>query len=207
MQPAVSLEPTPGRDDGSPSVPAQPRPAPLRDASIFGRAYRELSGPVSDLIHRILRDPAQSEEVVQEVFLEVWRLAARFDPQRGSLRSWVLTIAHRRAVDRVRAERAAADRDARAGVLAERDSSVDTVVELVIRLMECERVRFCLKKLTGLQHEAVRLVYYSGLTQRETADLLGVPLTTVKARLRDALLRLRACVDDRDDAPRRRMPV
>lgn len=198
---SATLSPEAPPDPGNQAV--RPATRLVRDDSSFEAVYHDLVGPVSGLVQRILRDPAHAEEVVQEVFLEVWRLAERYAPDRGRLRSWVLTIAHRRAVDRVRAERSAADRVGRAAALEERSSPVDGIVDLVIHLAECERLRSCLGQLTELQREAVRLVYSTGHTQREVAERLGVPLSTVKGRLRDGLLRLRACMGDRDGAVRR----
>ncbi len=166
----------------------------LGDLDAFAAVYRELSAPVYGLALRVLRDRAQAEEVVQEVFTEVWRLAARHDPRRGGVRPWVLTVAHRRAVDRVRSEQAAAARLAEAGRRTPESSPADAVPDEVEHRMERERVRRCLRRLTEPQRQAVRLTYYTGYTQREAADLLGVPLTTVKGRLRDGLIRLRDCL-------------
>lgn len=146
------------------------------------------------LVRRILRDPAQSEEVTQEVFVEVWQTAARYAPGRGSARTWVLNIAHRRAIDRVRAESAAARRDGDVGRLMWHAVPDGDPVEEVADRLEHDRVRGCLARLTELQHECVRLAYYGGLTYRQVADRLGVPLTTVKSRLRDGLTRLRDCL-------------
>ncbi|GAA3728195.1 ECF RNA polymerase sigma factor SigK [Salinactinospora qingdaonensis] len=166
----------------------------LSDLAAFEEVYRELSGPVFGLVRRVLRDHAQSEEVTQEVFMEVWRSSARFDPATGSARSWVLTMAHRRAVDRVRAEQAATARSEQVGRLDPESSAVDDVPDQVEHRLEREKVRRCLRRLTELQRETVRLTYYTGYTQREAARLLGVPVTTVKGRLRDGLIRLRDCL-------------
>lgn len=159
----------------------------------FDALYRELAAPTYGLIRRVLRDPAQAEEVTQEVMVEVWRTAARFDGDRGSVRTWVMTLAHRRAVDRVRSEQAAADRDARA---ASRDTVNvdDDVPEQVAARLDQQRVRQCLGSLTELQRESLTLAYYGGHTYREVAELLDVPLGTVKTRLRDGLIRLRDCL-------------
>lgn len=163
----------------------------------FDALYRELSGPVSGLVQRILGNHAHAEEVVQEVFLEVWRLAVRFDGRRGDLRSWVMTIAHRRAVDRVRAVRAAATREARLGRLTDPASPADGILDQVARRLECARVHDCLRALPAAQREVIHLVYYAHRTQREIAELLDVPLSTVRGRVRSGLLRLRACLERR----------
>ncbi|MFI6579163.1 ECF RNA polymerase sigma factor SigK [Nocardiopsis sp. NPDC050513] len=170
------------------------RQAAVGDLAAFERVYRELSGPVFGVVRRVLLDEAQSEEVAQEVFLEVWRHCARFDRARGSARSWVLTIAHRRAVDRVRSEEAATERATAAGRLEPGATPADGVEQHVETSLEREKVRRCLRRLTALQHDAVRLTYYTGYTQREAAALLEVPLTTLKGRLRDGLIRLRDCL-------------
>lgn len=163
------------------------------DQEAFGRLYDAVSGPVLGLVTGVLRDPAQSEEVAQEVMVEMWRTAARFRPDRGSAMTWVLTLAHRRAVDRVRSASAAADREHRAALL-ERTPAFDDVTEQVEARLEREQVRRCLRTLTELQRQSVTLAYYRGLTYREVAELLSLPLGTVKTRLRDGLIRLRDCL-------------
>ncbi len=166
----------------------------LGDLSAFERVYRELSGPVFGLVRRVLLDEAQSEEVAQEVFLDVWRNCGRFSPERGTARAWVLVIAHRKAVDRVRSEESANARVAAAGRLEPGTTPADGVESHVENTLEREKVLRCLRRLTELQKDVVRLTYYTGYTQREAADLLKVPLTTVKGRLRDGLIRLRDCL-------------
>ncbi|MFF0743614.1 sigma-70 family RNA polymerase sigma factor [Streptomyces sp. NPDC004111] len=163
------------------------------DQDAFGRVYDLVSGPVLGLIRSVLRDPAQSEEVAQEVLVEVWRTAARFQPARGSGMTWVLTLAHRRAVDRVRSAQAASDREQRAALL-DRTPAYDEVSEQVEARLEREQVRRCLRTLTELQRQSVTLAYYRGLAYREVAELLSVPLGTVKTRMRDGLIRLRDCL-------------
>ncbi|MCW2900296.1 MAG: polymerase, sigma-24 subunit, subfamily [Streptosporangiaceae bacterium] len=163
------------------------------DTAAFERLYEEFSGTVYGLVRRVLRDPAQSEEVAQEVLVEVWRTAARFDAERGGAVAWITTLAHRRAIDRVRSVQAASDRDQRA---ARRSVEVpyDEVAERVETRLEGERVRRCLGGLTELQRESVTLAYYGGYTHREVAGLLSVPLGTVKTRMRDGLIRMRDCL-------------
>ncbi|MCP3817183.1 sigma-70 family RNA polymerase sigma factor [Streptomyces sp. A3M-1-3] len=163
------------------------------DQDAFARVYDAVCGPVLGLVRAVLRDPAQSEEVTQEVLIEVWRSAARFQPARGSAMTWVLTLAHRRAVDRVRSAQASTDREHRAALLAQ-TPAFDQVTEQVEARLEREQVRRCLRTLTELQRQSVTLAYYRGLAYREVAELLSVPLGTVKTRLRDGLIRLRDCL-------------
>jgi RNA polymerase sigma-70 factor (ECF subfamily) len=160
------------------------------DERAFARLYDAMAGPVLGLVRRVLRDAAQSEEVTQEVLLEVWRTAARYRPERGGAAAWVLTIAHSRAVDRVRSVRAAADRDRRVTVAAHLPAS-DEVAEAVERRLAGDRVRECLGELSEVQRQCLTLAYYGGLTQTQIADVLGAPLGTVKTRMRDGLIRMR----------------
>jgi RNA polymerase sigma-70 factor (ECF subfamily) len=160
------------------------------DQAAFADLYDELSGRVLGLVTRLLRDRAQSEEVTQEVFLEVWQQAARFDQSRGSAASWVLTMAHRRAVDRVRASQSSRDRDTKIGI-RDFETDFDSVSESVEIRLEHERVSRALSRLTEFQRQAVQLAYYGGFSHSEMAEKLGVPIGTVKTRLRDGMIRLR----------------
>lgn len=161
------------------------------DEAAYGVVYGQLAGHVFGVARSVLRDPAHAEEVAQEVLLEVWREAAHYDPARGTAKAWVMTLAHRRAVDRVRSEQASAAREQRA---AKPEVSYDVVAETVAARLDAERVRRCLGSLTGLQQESITLAYYRGFTYREVAALLKVPVGTVKTRMRDGLIRLRDCL-------------
>lgn len=160
------------------------------DRDAFTQLYDMLSPRVFGLILRVLVDRSQSEEVLQEVFLEVWQSASRFVPNKGQGRTWVLTIAHRRAVDRVRSSQSSSDRDIRVGY---RDLGVahDTVAEHVELRLEAEKVNRALETLPDAQREALTLAYFGGYSQSEIAALVGAPLGTIKTRMRDGLSRLR----------------
>ncbi|MDP8960005.1 MAG: ECF RNA polymerase sigma factor SigK [Actinomycetota bacterium] len=160
------------------------------DQVAFVKVYDRVAGQVYGLIRRIVRDPAQSEEVAQEVLVEVWRTAPRFDSERGRALSWILTMAHRRAVDRVRSEQAARGREERVAS-QQQSGEFDQVAEAVEVRLEQQQVRRALDQLTDVQREAVELAYYGGYSYREVAELLGAPLGTVKTRMRDGLIRLR----------------
>jgi RNA polymerase sigma-70 factor (ECF subfamily) len=161
------------------------------DHAAFAEVYDRVAAPVFGTVRRVVRDPSLSEEVTQEVFVEVWRAASRFDAGKGSPMAWVATIAHRRAVDRVRSEQRSAERDRRAAAPL---IAYDDVAETVEDNLDRERVRRCMGALTDLQREAVTLAYYGGYTYREVAGLLGVPAGTVNTRMRDGLIRLRDCL-------------
>ena len=161
------------------------------DQGAFEALYERLARPAYGLIRKVLRDPAQSEEVVQEVLLEVWRTASRFDPAKGGAATWVLTIAHRRAVDRVRSEAAAAGREQRTSRVP---AAGDAVADSVEATLDAELLRRCLAGLSDVQRESITLAYYGGYTYPEVAKLLEVALGTIKSRIRDGLNRLRDCL-------------
>ncbi|MBA3288488.1 MAG: ECF RNA polymerase sigma factor SigK [Acidimicrobiia bacterium] len=162
------------------------------DQSAFAGVYDALSPSVFGVARRVLRDPSQAEEVTQEVFVEIWRLAPRFDSARGSVRTWATTIAHRRAVDRVRSEQAHRDRQLR--VAGEISPPGDGPDELVVDAEDRARARAAMTELTPAQREALELAFYDGLTYVQIADRLGVALGTVKTRIRDGLIRLRTAM-------------
>ena len=162
----------------------------IGDDGAFAQLYDILAPRVFGLILRVLVDRAQSEEVLQEVFLEVWQSAHRFAPNKGQGRAWVLTIAHRRAVDRVRSAQASADRDRRIGS-RDLDVAHDEVAEQVELRIEGRRVARAVAALPDAQREAITLAYFGGYSQSEIAALVGAPLGTIKTRMRDGLSRLR----------------
>src|SRR5690606_4945570 len=161
------------------------------DQRAFAELYDLLSPRVFALILRVVVNRSQSEEVLQEVFLEIWQSAARFAPNRGQGRSWVLTIAHRRAVDRVRASQSSADRAVRVGV---RDfAAARNVVEAAAGdRLEGSGGGHARSGLPEAQQEGLILSYYGGYSQSEIAAMIGAPLGTVKTRMRDGLTRLRS---------------
>ncbi|MFD3313164.1 sigma-70 family RNA polymerase sigma factor [Streptomyces sp. NPDC058694] len=165
----------------------------LGEEAAFASVYDRVVSSVLGVVRAVLRDQAQSEEVAQEVLVEVWRTAPRYRPDRGTAINWILTLAHRRAVDRVRSVEAANARDHKAALL-DHTPEYDEVSEQVEARLEREQVRRCLRTLTDIQRQAVTLAYYRGLTYRQVAEVLTLPLGTVKTRLRDGLIRLRDCL-------------
>jgi RNA polymerase sigma-70 factor (ECF subfamily) len=164
--------------------------AAFGDEQAFSQLYDRLASPIFGTVFQVLRSRSQSEEVTQEVLLEIWRKAAQFDPARAKVTTWALTIAHRRAIDRVRSEQSARNREDRAGLLDLR-RPYDDVAEAALSAEEHDLVRRALSSLTELQRESVLLAYFHGLTCREVAEKLGVAIGTVKTRMRDGLIRLR----------------
>lgn len=159
------------------------------DGRAFEELYERLAPAVYGLALRVVRAPDLAQDVSQEVLVEVWRLAPRFDPARGSAVSWVLTMTHRRAVDRVRREEAQAGRTARAASLT--DPAGDVVLAELERGWDAAVVRRALHDLTPVQREAITLAYFDGRTHQQVAAALGIPLGTAKTRIRDGLIRLR----------------
>ena len=160
------------------------------DEQAFAELYDLIAPRVHAVVVRVVRDPAMSEEVTQEVMVELWRLAPRYEPTKGSVAAWASTVAHRRAVDRVRSTQSARDRDQR-DVDRTPSAGHDEVAELVEDRLERERVTRALDRLTSTQRESIELAYFSGYTYREVAAVLDVPEGTVKTRIRDGLIRMR----------------
>ncbi len=160
------------------------------DEAAFGELYDAVAPRLYGLVRRVVRDPAQSEEVAQETFLEIWRQSARFDQDRGTALAWMMTIAHRKAVDRVRSAEAAHRRD-ETWQATSQEVAHDSTAEAVVGQLDAERVRRALDTLTPAQRGAVELAYLSGYTHTEVATMLDLPLGTAKTRIRDGLIRLR----------------
>jgi RNA polymerase sigma-70 factor (ECF subfamily) len=164
-----------------------------RDTDAFATLYDRTRSRVYGLITRVLRDAGYSEETTQEVYLEVWRTAEAYDSAKGSALSWLMTMAHRRAVDRVRAEQSAGQRESRYGA-ATVDRPGDLVADSAIAADERRRVAACLDSLTDVQRQCIDLAYYGGLTYTEVSARLSANLSTIKSRMRDALRGLRGCL-------------
>jgi RNA polymerase sigma-70 factor (ECF subfamily) len=160
------------------------------DMSAFSDFYDLVELRVLGMVRSVLVDPALSEEVAQEVHLEIWQTAPRYDRTRGLAASWVLTIARRRAIDCVRATQSSRDRDIRIG-LRDAQAGYDVVWEAVETRIGHTRALAAVQGLTPLQRECVLLAYSEGYSSGEIAVILGVPAGTVKTRIRDGLLRLR----------------
>jgi RNA polymerase sigma-70 factor (ECF subfamily) len=151
------------------------------DPLALGEFYDRFAGLVNALALRIVRDAAEAEDVVQEVFVQAWRQAARFDPSRGTPEAWLCTMARTRALDRLRRRTARREDPAESGPApVERPPTEDGIA-----------VRKALETLSADQRRALELAYYEGLTQSEIASRLGEPLGTIKTRIRTAMIRLR----------------
>ncbi|CAA9295408.1 MAG: RNA polymerase sigma-70 factor [uncultured Friedmanniella sp.] len=156
----------------------------------FAELYDLTSSRIYGTVLRVLRSTDHAAEVTQEVYVEVWRQSARYASERGSVLGWMTTMAHRRAVDRVRSVISEVARDERYAV-AGAAREVDHVWEGVEQKLDVERVRKGMASLTAIQREALTLAYFGGYTQTQVASLLKLPLGTVKTRIRDGLIGLR----------------
>jgi RNA polymerase sigma-70 factor, ECF subfamily len=163
------------------------------DQAAFAEFYQLTSRRVFGMARRVLIDPELSEDTTQEVFLQVWQNAGKFNPEAGSPLSWLMTISHRRAVDKVRSSQSATDREAKYGA-SRQEVDHDSVSAEVDSKLEAEAVVRCLETLTDTQQESVRLAYYGGLTYREVAEKLNAAVPTIKSRIRDGLIRLKTCL-------------
>ncbi len=183
--------------NGLRSVEAEESPTPQNllvqagrgNEAAFAALYDTVAPMVFGIIRRVIRDQAMSEEVTKEVFVELWRIAPRFEPGKGSAQSWIATIAHRRAVDRVRSEQSRRDREQRD--VDQREVVTADVADGMVDQLDRRRVKDALSTLSDTQREAIELAYYGGRTYREVAVLLDVAEGTIKTRIRDGLIKLR----------------
>lgn len=159
----------------------------------FAEFYGLTSRRVFGMARRVLIDVELSEDTTQEVYLQVWQNAAKFNPEAGSPLAWLMTIAHRRAVDKVRSSQSSTDREAKYGASSQ-EIDHDSVSDEVGSRLEAEAVVRCLATLTATQQEAVKLAYYGGFTYREVAEKLSAAVPTIKSRIRDGLIRLKTCL-------------
>jgi RNA polymerase sigma-70 factor (ECF subfamily) len=164
-----------------------------RDVEAFAAFYDGTRARVFGLVTRVLRDPGYSEETTQDVYLQVWRNADNYNPAAGTPLAWLMTLAHRRAVDRVRSEQAATQRESRYGA-SNVELPADRVTEAVISNDERRQVTVCLDSLTDAQRECIQLAYYEGLTYVQVSERLAANLATIKSRMRDAIRGLRKCL-------------
>jgi RNA polymerase sigma-70 factor (ECF subfamily) len=185
-------------EEGAPTAPGSAGPdlADLLkacgkgDEAAFAQLYDAMASRVVGLAVRVVRDRAQAEEVAQEAFVDIWKNSGRFDPAKGSPLGWLLTIVHRKAVDRVRSAEASTRRD----TSYHQDNQQidhDSTAEAAQASLEGRRVRGALATLTPVQREALELAYFGGYTHTEVATMLDLPVGTAKTRIRDGLIRLR----------------
>ncbi|MDF9278857.1 ECF RNA polymerase sigma factor SigK [Arthrobacter sp. EH-1B-1] len=165
------------------------------DREAFTAFYELTSHRVYGLARRIVVDPGMAEDSAQEIFLIVWKDAHKYSPTLGSPMTWLMTITHRKAVDKVRLEQNGSNREARWGA-ANHSPGYDVVAETVTGRIEAETVLQCLNTLSPRQREAIDLAYYNCLTYREVAERLSAPLPTIKARIRAGLQRIQTCLGE-----------
>jgi RNA polymerase sigma-70 factor, ECF subfamily len=158
------------------------------DHQAFAELYDLTNRRVYGTVLRVLRSPEHAQEVTQEVYTELWQQAPRYCADKGSVITWMITVARRRAVDRVRSVSSEVARDERYAVAA--DPEIDEVWDRATQKQDIERVRRGLRSLSNAQSEALTLAFYEDLTQSQIASRLNVPLGTVKTRIRDAMRRL-----------------
>ncbi|HEY0240323.1 MAG TPA: ECF RNA polymerase sigma factor SigK [Friedmanniella sp.] len=189
-RPSGAPDATGGRLEEAAALVALVHSSARGDADAFAELYDQTSSRVYGIVWRVLRSTDHAAEVTQEVYTEAWRQATRFDASKGSVLAWLATMAHRRAVDRVRSVTREVARDEHYAVTGA-GREIDNVWEGVEQRLDAVRVRKGLESLTAIQREALTLAYFGGFTQTEIASRLQLPLGTVKTRIRDGLIRLR----------------
>jgi RNA polymerase sigma factor (sigma-70 family) len=199
VRPVPGSSPPPSRSDEDAWCAELVRRVGVGDGRALEELYDRYARPAYSLARRVTGDPAFAEEVVQEVFLAVWRRPERFRPSRGGFASWLLAAVHHRSVDAVRREEAVRRRALAlqaVGAVDASDPPADRTGDVVEEKLRGERVRQALRELPAAQREALALAYYGGYTQREIASLTRTPLGTVKTRMHRAMHQLRAALDD-----------
>jgi RNA polymerase sigma factor (sigma-70 family) len=167
------------------------------EETALNEIYDQFASFVYGLALRVIGDARAAEDVAQDVFVSVWERPDAFDPDRGSLRTWLGTLAHRRAVDHVRREEARRRRSVKE---ASRSQTAPDVEEMAMALVTAERVRAALATLPDDQRRAIQLAYFGGKTYRQVAEVLGIPEGTAKSRLRLGLRRIADALDDENTA-------
>jgi RNA polymerase sigma-70 factor (ECF subfamily) len=167
------------------------------DESALAALYDRYAGVLYGLLVRILKDTHAAEEVLQDLFLQLWRTASRYDASRGSMTAWLMVIARNRAISRLRRGNRHAVADDAEGFLLENLPAAGNLEEEAARLQMATRLRAAMASLPGEQREALELAYFEGMTQTEIAERTGAPLGTVKSRVRAALQSLKQQFDER----------
>ncbi|WP_374238003.1 ECF RNA polymerase sigma factor SigK [Gordonia sp. 'Campus'] len=173
--------------------------ASLGDRAAFTHLYDLTSSRIYGLAFRVVRDRQYAEEIVQEAYLQYWQKASEYHPSRGSVITWMMTIAHRRAVDRVRTEQLQQNRMSDYGARTV-ETPRNIPLEVVVHADEARTLRTCLGALTDLQRSCIEMSYFGGLTYPEVARKTDTPLPTIKSRIRDGLRRLKTCLGTQEDA-------
>ncbi len=161
------------------------------DLAAFSWLYDSTSSRVVGLIHAILRDARLADELAEQVYCEIWRNAATFDPNQGSATWWIFTLAHSRAIDKLRSMQSNRTSDAAAGRTSPDHSATDPAIGYAGRTGTGHPPPAALAQLTPLEQQAIHLTYFLGLTCNQASDQMGIPIPTVKARIRDGLNTLR----------------
>ncbi len=189
-----SPQPSPSVPSAAPALESLLTQAGTGDRDAFSGVYDATASRAFGVALRVARDRAHAEDVTQEAYLDIWLTGAKFDPLRGSALAWILTVVHRRAIDRVRSTQSRSNREA---VYTRDDRASEALVahdptgDLAVATAEGERVRIALTRITKIQRESIELAYFGGHTCGEVAQLTGVPLGTAKSRIRDGLIGLR----------------
>lgn len=171
------------------------------DEAAFEELYRGQAGILLACILRIINNRSLAEEVLQDVFAEIWTHSDGFDPSRGSGRAWLVTMSRRRAIDRVRAVQAQQNRDFAEGVKAIHSGGEDVQGEALLHV-ESAQAAEALRRLPDEQSAPIAMAYYQDMSHREISENLGVPLGTIKSRIRDGMRRLRTQLGVNDERRR-----